>query len=83
MVTLGRDAGGIEAGTVAANQVCQHHLSECEHLGFKVTLSPFVRITSLASVLNPQPAADVARMPGQGQAPLASNISAGRVDKWN
>lgn len=52
MLKLGRDAGGIGAGTVAANQVCQHHLSECEHLGFKVTLSPFVRITSLASVLN-------------------------------
>lgn len=44
----------------AANQVCQRHLSSCEHLGLKVTLSPSVTIMSLASVLKP------ASRPGRG-----------------
>jgi len=44
----------------AANQVCQRHLSSCEHLGLKVTLSPSVTIMSLASVLK------LASRPGRG-----------------
>lgn len=49
----GGDAGATGAGTGAANQVCQRHLSPHEHLGLKVTLSPSVTIMSLASVLKP------------------------------
>lgn len=56
----GRDAGATGAGTRAANQVCQRHLSPREHLGLKVTLSPSVTIMSLASVLKP------ASRPGRG-----------------
>lgn len=55
-----RDAGATGAGTGAANQVCQRHLSPREHLGLKVTLSPSVTIMSLASVLKP------ASRPGRG-----------------